>query len=130
MNLRPMPNSFEGRTPNVPKKQILQLLSEGRSQRWIASNLSVSRNSISKVQTAVVRSKQSYQTLLLLDEEALVRTLFVLPELLYRLCTSLSISTDYVFEGATLSNEIPSDINVFSLFFRQLTVNKTKRSGR
>ena len=44
MYLRPMPNSFEGRTP--------------------------------KVQTAVVRSKQNYQTLLRLDEEALVRTLF------------------------------------------------------
>ena len=58
------------------EKQILQLLSEGRSQRWIASNLSVSRNSISKVQTAVVRSKQNYQTLLRLDEEARVRTLF------------------------------------------------------
>ena len=58
------------------EKQILQLLSEGRSQRWIAANLSVSRNTISKVQTAVLRSKQNYQTLLLLDEESLIRTLF------------------------------------------------------
>ena len=44
------------------EKQILQLLSEGRSQRWIAANLSVSRNTISKVQTIMwVRIQDRFQ---------------------------------------------------------------------
>lgn len=41
--------------------------------------------------------------------------------LLYRLCSYLSISIDYIVGGVTLSNGIPSDFNEL---FRQLTVEQ------
>ena len=56
--------------------QILQHLSEGKSQRMIAGALGVSRNTVSSVALAAKRSRRSFPELLALDEASLFRELF------------------------------------------------------
>lgn len=51
--------------------QILQLTADGKSQRMIAKMLSVSRNTISSVQAASVRSGKTLPALLQMDEQQL-----------------------------------------------------------
>lgn len=58
------------------EKQILQLLSNGDSQRRIAGTLGVSRNTVASVHAAAIRSGKSYQELLLIDEANLFAMLF------------------------------------------------------
>ena len=47
--------------------QILQLTADGKSQRMIAKMLRVSRNTISAVQTAAIRSGKAMPELLQMD---------------------------------------------------------------
>lgn len=58
------------------EKQILQLLSDGDSQRRIASTIGVSRNTAASVLTAAKRSGKSYPELLKLEEPELLSVLF------------------------------------------------------
>lgn len=62
--------------------QILQLTADGKSQRMIAKMLSVSRNTISSVQAASVRSGKTLPELLQMDEQQLVKVLFPEKELI------------------------------------------------
>lgn len=56
--------------------QILQHLSEGKSQRMISGALGVSRNTVSSVAQAAKRSGRSFPELLALDEATLFQELF------------------------------------------------------
>ena len=71
-----MPNSLKGGHQMSKVKQILQLLSDGDSQRRIASTLGVSRNTVASVLSAAKRSGKSYPELLTLEDPMLFSVLF------------------------------------------------------
>lgn len=58
------------------EKQILQRLSDGDSQRRIASSLGVSRNTVASILAAVKRSGKNYPELLQMEEKVLLSILF------------------------------------------------------
>lgn len=58
------------------EKQILQLHADGRSGRWIANSLSVSRNTVSSVVSAATRTGLTVPVLLQMGEQELFKTLF------------------------------------------------------
>ena len=62
--------------------KILQLEAEGKSQRMIAKMLHVSRNTISSVIAAAIRSGKTRPELLQMDEQQLVKVLFPEKELI------------------------------------------------
>ena len=62
--------------------QILQLTADGKSQRMIAKMLRVSRNTISSVQTAAIRSDKAMPELLRMEEPQLIKVLFPEKELI------------------------------------------------
>lgn len=58
------------------ERQILQLHAEGRSGRWIAKSLSVSRNTVSSVVSAAARTGLACPVLLQMSDQDLVKALF------------------------------------------------------
>ena len=58
------------------EKQILQLYADGRSGRWIANSLSVSRNTVSSVVSAAARTGLTAPVLLQMSEQVLFKVLF------------------------------------------------------
>ena len=58
------------------EKQILQLHADGRSGRWIASSLSVSRNTVSYVVSAAIRTGLTVPVLLQMSDQELSKVLF------------------------------------------------------
>ena len=64
------------------EKQILQYIADGKSQRAIAKILKVSRNTVSSVVAASIRSGKTLPELLQMEEPEVVNLLFPEKELI------------------------------------------------